>query len=339
MTKLSAVFQEARSVDAGCGVVLVISGWDGLTTNDLTFGTIDGWGEGLDVTLRFYVEENGRDDGSRVFRDVKLSEACEVLSGDIVATDENPSLKAFFENYRGIQANKQVLSVLKQDLNERSWRRNTFPRPEDFAKWTCSAPNCDHVFRTLELLTSHRARLHQQWTDDARIQWLTCSFCQGKLTDTWSRDRHIRLNCPENPDSEKSKKPVMETRNKRGSMIRVQSIDNQPRGSDNGLKPYLSIDPADFHKAPRINPEDPIIYRGEVFCRHPDCSSKKVTRYTQKSIVRKHYRKEHGIEYRSFSKALGAFDEKPHIDGLQWIAINVQRGQEQAGMAPVPQKW
>lgn len=32
------------------------------------------------------------------------------------------------------------------------------------------------------------------------------------------------------------------------------------------------------------------------------------------------------MEYRQFSKTLGAFEEKPHVDGLQWIAICVQRG-------------
>jgi hypothetical protein len=122
-------------------------------------------------------------------------------------------------------------------------------------------------------------------------------------------------------------------------MVRVQGVEEQPMGSDNGLKPYLSIDPADFHKAPRIDVENPIIYRGEIFCRHPDCSSKKVTRYTQKSIVRGHYRREHSLEYRPFSKSLNAYEEQLHIDGLRWISICVQRGQEQAGAAPVPRKW
>lgn len=36
---------------------------------------------------------------------------------------------------------------------------------------------------------------------------------------------------------------------------------------------------------------------------------------------------------------LNAYEEQPHIDGLQWIAICVQRGQGQAGAAPVPRKW
>ncbi|KAJ5207854.1 hypothetical protein N7449_002233 [Penicillium cf. viridicatum] len=84
---------------------------------------------------------------------------------------------------------------------------------------------------------------------------------------------------------------------------------------------------------------NPMIYRGEIFCRHPGCTSKEVTRYTQKSIVRKHYQKEHGMQYRQFSRALRTFNKQPHIDRLQWIAICVQRGQEQAGTAPVPRKW
>jgi hypothetical protein len=50
------------------------------------------------------------------------------------------------------------------------------------------------------------------------------------------------------------------------------------------------------------NPSQPI---DEIFCRHPDCSSKKVTRYTQKSIVRGHYRREHSLEFNPLSDPIG----------------------------------
>lgn len=90
--------------------------------------------------------------------------------------------------------------------------------------------------------------------------------------------------------------------------------------------------------ATRIDPENPMIYRGEIFCWHPDYASKKETRYTQKSIPWEHYQEEHGIQYRPFSPVLGTFDKQPHIDRLQWIVICVQRGQEQADAALVPQR-
>ncbi|OQE23333.1 hypothetical protein PENFLA_c011G10792 [Penicillium flavigenum] len=251
LTKLSAVFQNAR--DAGCGVIMVISGWDGLTTHDLSMPKISEEAEGVDVTLRYYVED--LDDGCRYFRDVKLRDAYGVLREEIEATDENPSLQAFAKYYKGIQACNAASGVAKQELNGLSFRRNTF-----------------------------------------------------------------------NPDSEKNTKAATTTRKKRGTMVRVQRVEEQPMGSDNGLKPYLSIDPAGFHKAPRIDIKS-------------HCSSKKVTRYTQKSIVRKHDRKEHSIEYKPFSKMLNVFEEQPHIDGLRWIAICMQRGQKQAGAAPVPRRW
>lgn len=43
-----------------------------------------------------------------------------------------------------------------------------------------------------------------------------------------------------------------------------------------------------------LNPdlENPVIYRGEIFCRYPECTSPKPTK------VRKHYRTKHGLEYR-----------------------------------------
>lgn len=47
--------------------------------------------------------------------------------------------------------------------------------------------------------------------------------------------------------------------------------------------------------------ENPMIYRGEIPCRYPDCTSNEVTRYTQKSIARKHYQKENGMQYRQLS--------------------------------------
>ncbi|KAJ6156292.1 hypothetical protein N7497_005177 [Penicillium chrysogenum] len=267
-------------------VIRVISGWDGLTTHNMSMVKIIEEAEGVDVTLRFYLED--LNDGCRYFRDVKLRDAYKVLREDIEATDENPSLQAFAKYYKGIQACKAAFGVAKQGLNELSFCRNSFVRPEDYAKWNCSG----------------------------------CG-----------------VSCPQNPGSEKNTKVATITRKKRGTMVRVQGVEEQPMGSDNGLKPYLSIDPADFHKAPRIDVENPIIYRGEIFCRHPDCSSKKVTRYTQKSIVRGHYRREHSLEYRPFSKSLNAYEEQLHIDGLRWISICVQRGQEQAGAAPVPRKW
>ncbi|KZN93419.1 hypothetical protein EN45_035950 [Penicillium chrysogenum] len=270
----------------------VISGWDGLTTHNMSMVKIIEEAEGVDVTLRFYLED--LNDGCRYFRDVKLRDAYKVLREDIEATDDNPSLQAFAKYYKGIQASKTALAVAKQDLNGLSFRRNSFVRPEDYAKWNCSG--CGVRFKSL-------------------------------------------VSCPQNPGSEKNTKVATITRKKRGTMVRVQGVEEQPMGSDNGLKPYLSVDPADFHNAPRIDVENPIIYRGEISCRHPDCSSKKVTRYTQKSIVRGHYRREHSLEYRPFSKSLNAYEEQLHIDGLRWISICVQRGQEQAGAAPVPRKW
>ncbi|KAJ5821100.1 uncharacterized protein N7525_010384 [Penicillium rubens] len=308
-----------ESTDADCGVIRVISGWDGLTTHNMSMVKIIEEAEGVDVTLRFYLED--LNDGCRYFRDVKLRDAYKVLREDIEATDDNPSLQAFAKYYKGIQASKTALAVAKQDLNGLSFRRNSFVRPEDYAKWNCSG--CGVRFKSLVNLTSHTAKAHREWSSEEQK----------------TRDRHVQVSCPQNPGSEKNTKVATITRKKRGTMVRVQGVEEQPMGSDNGLKPYLSVDPADFHNAPRIDVENPIIYRGEISCRHPDCSSKKVTRYTQKSIVRGHYRREHSLEYRPFSKSLNAYEEQLHIDGLRWISICVQRGQEQAGAAPVPRKW
>jgi hypothetical protein len=160
LTKLSVVFQNAR--DAGCGVIMVISGWDGLTTHDMSMAKISEVAQGVDVTLRFYVED--LDDGCRYFRDVKLRDAYGVLREDIEATDENPSLQAFAKYYKGIQACNAAFGVVRQDLNELSYRRNTFDRPEDYDRWTCS--NCGMVFKDLGILTSHQAEAHRMWSSE-----------------------------------------------------------------------------------------------------------------------------------------------------------------------------
>lgn len=201
MTKLSAVFQKARA-NAGCSVILVISGWDGLTTNDGSLATLYLKSEGIDVTLRFYVEEN--DSKSWHFRDVGFRDAYRALNEDIMLTDADPSLKAFVENYKRIQADRVDLSSFNKELHDRSRRRNHFPRPKDL-EWTCPAPGCGNVFKTLVDLTSHRERTHQQWSPESKLEWVKCSFCQAEFTELSSRDQHVKVDCPQNPDSEKNK--------------------------------------------------------------------------------------------------------------------------------------
>ncbi|CRL24822.1 Zinc finger, C2H2-type [Penicillium camemberti] len=201
MTKLSAVFQEARA-NAGCGVILVILGWDGFTTHDMSLLNLHLKAEGVCVTLRFCVEES--DSNPRHFHDVKLRDALELLTDDTEPTDEDASLKAFFENYKRIQADGVDLSSFNKELHDRSRRRNHFPRPKDF-EWTCPAPGCGNVFKTLVELTSHRERTHQQWSPESKREWDKCSFCQAEFTEPSSRDRHVKIDCPQNPDSEKNK--------------------------------------------------------------------------------------------------------------------------------------
>jgi hypothetical protein len=136
--------------------------------------------EGVDVTLRFYLED--LNDGCRYFRDIKLRDAYKVLREDIEATDENPSLQAFAKYSKGIQACKAAFGVAKQGLNELSFRRNSFVRPEDYAKWNCSG--CGVRFKSLVNLTSHTAKAHREWSsEEQKVKWLHCPFCQKEFSE------------------------------------------------------------------------------------------------------------------------------------------------------------
>lgn len=148
---------------------------------------------------------------------------------------------------------------------------------------------------------------------------------------------HVEV-CPDNPDARPRKKAKPAPR---GSVQKTQSnaMEMQLPGSDNGLKPYLLLDANDAKTLPRLDPESPVVYRGELYCRHPGCTA--VHRYATAAKLRRHYKDSHELLYNVFrTGVLSPHAQLQHDRGLEWLARCVALGEETAGEPPPrPNVW
>ena len=119
-----------------------------------------------------------------------------------------------------------------------------------------------------------------------------CVCCGIVFTDT--RNRHHKL-CKNNPDGQqrKRKKNV-----KRGTRVNKNSLNIQPPVPNNRLKTYLQLAKRDGPQLPRLDPESPAVFRGELYCRYPGCSV--TTRHKQPSAVLGHYSIKHDRVFKAF---------------------------------------
>lgn len=113
-----------------------------------------------------------------------------------------------------------------------------------------------------------------------------------------------------------------------------------PRGSkkamasnaiENHLVPIMVIrHTCGFSDLPRVDPDSPVVYRGELYCRFPGCTVE--TRYDKTFRLRRHYGINHKIEFGQGRLAESA--QKEPDEGLIWLARYVAFGEETAGEAP-----
>lgn len=165
----------------------------------------------------------------------------------------------------------------------------------------------------------------------------TCEHCgrDHVRKDAWQA--HV-VRCEQNPELPPRKKAKARPR---GSLQSTQAnaIENQPPPPDNGRIPYLSLEPTDVKDLPRVDPASPIIYRGELYCRYPGCTS--THRYAVAYKLRRHYTDSHGMTYKEFKKGkLSKYGLKQHDDGLDWLSRVLYFGEEGAGPPPdEPTVW
>ena len=97
----------------------------------------------------------------------------------------------------------------------------------------------------------------------------------------------------------------------------ANAIENQPPPPDNGRRPYLVLEPKDAKDLPHVDPVSPIIYRGELYCRYPGCTS--THRYAEAYKLRCHYTDSHGMTYKEFTKGkLTKYGTGQHENGVDW---------------------
>lgn len=167
------------------------------------------------------------------------------------------------------------------------------------------------------------------------------------------RDRHERTTCPQNPSKDQEEESPsgsqLQTKKRkrapRGSKVRSLPPDSpfQPKGSDYGILPYRRLEEQHAKCLPRLHldPAKPdslekdTIYKGELYCRYPECTHHR--RYSEPTKLRVHYLEIHSLVYQASSPGhLNAADRKLHEDGLEWLARYAQLGEEESGERPQP---
>lgn len=97
-------------------VIIVINGWDGLSTNEHSLRSLfEDYGD-VDAKLRLFVEN------PRVFREANLKNVIDLLTGKLSMELPEDSYhchaKAFVDKVHAIYATKELLSKLTQELEE-----------------------------------------------------------------------------------------------------------------------------------------------------------------------------------------------------------------------------
>ncbi|KAL2814664.1 hypothetical protein BJX63DRAFT_431318 [Aspergillus granulosus] len=302
-----------RGKRENCPVMLVINGWDGLSTNPVALVNLFGpYIDQVQIWMRVFVGD------PRFFRQVSVPHAMEVLAGD---GDHEGDLDDLVLPYSTIEYIKKItlIRTIKWDiaddmakLKAESTLRNT--PPEIGEKLVC--PTCGETFQNSRCLNSHKHHVHPDPdTENDR----TCPHCQVAFARTDGLARHLAdAICKENPNH--VEKPPTK-RAPRGSKSKTARHEEESGNSDGSYPSYYQI-PMNTPNFPRVDPSAPFeertVYRGEVFCRYPNCNSTR--KFSEPTKLRTHY-KGHGFEYpaQPRSNPTGA-RRKFEEDGLKFLA-------------------
>lgn len=201
-----------------------------------------------------------------------------------------------------------------------------------FDKHVCEV--CHEGFPNSLHLAVHRRNKHPELqTEDGTKPEFCCPHCSTTFTRADSLKRHVEKTCEKNPAVVRSPpQPTAE----RGSVKKRSAPENVPATSDNGLKSYEELREEHASKLPRINLEDPWIFKKELYCRYPGCTD---TNRFSSSKVRRHYEKTHRVVVKT-AGAIRLEGKIQHDRGLTWLARCAQLGERDAGeVAPKPTIW
>lgn len=185
-------------------------------------------------------------------------------------------------------------------------------------------------------LAVHRRNRHPELkTEDGKKPEFRCPHCSTTITRSDTLKRHVEKTCAKNPAVEKkSPKPPAE----RGSVKKRKAPENVPATSDNGLKSYDELWEEHASKLPRINTNDPWIFKGELYCRYPGCTD--ANRFSEGSKLRRHYELTHHVVVKTAGAQIRQEGKIQHNRGLTWLARCAQLGERNAGeVAPKPTIW
>lgn len=319
-------------------LVVVVNGWDGLTTDPYSFVLLFG-GHNDRVLLRIFAEE------PRKFYAVNVKQVCEIFECKTPFNMEDDSLDnqfadstaLFVRRFYQIGFIKREMSDLVAKLREQSQNRNTPTEMiRDLSKWKCT--QCDEAYPTPYSLNRHMHHKHP-----ANEEGLKCGYCDQVFKRKDYRDRHMREVCKKRSSALADitdEPPAKMQRAPRGSKLRVAPAKEHDQGSDGGIKPYRAIeDPGILEELPPLdiaNLAGEIIYKGELYCRWPGCENR-MKRYSAPTKLRTHYKQKHQFEYQSSTTGiLNPADQQAHEKGLQWLIKYAQLGKENAGEKPIP---
>ncbi|KAJ5381113.1 uncharacterized protein N7496_003541 [Penicillium cataractarum] len=341
-------------------LLVVMNGWDGLTTDPASFmGMLRA--NASRITIRVFAEV------PRSFWQVNVEQAIKVFDGTIRI---NPYLEGLMshdpfdaetqERFRiaeaqlehstarfcreliCLQAIKMDYASVKQALQKHSKQRNTDPgMARTLDKWKCPEPNCGKAFPEYTTYYAHR-RIHV----GERTQF-HCGHCDQPFTRKDTRDRHQNNTCPKRPGQDIILPAPKKPKAARGSLP-AKILKGMPRNSDGstdyyGLHaeqiqalPRLELDHDILSSLPLIDEKCDVIYKGEIYCRWPDC--KTVTKYASTTKLRVHYLNSHRHEFPDFTPGtLEKRSQQKHIEGLLWLTKAALHGVENAGEKPYPE--
>jgi hypothetical protein len=339
-------------------LLVVMNGWDGLTTDLGSFLSIFRT-NATRITIRVFAES------PRSFFQVNVEQAIKVLDGTIrinpyveeMMPTENfdqetqncfrdaealleHSTARFCREFNSIHAIKMDWSSVKYRLQAASHQRNTDPAmARNLEKWKCPEPGCGKTFPEYHVYYAHR-RVHLGQT----IKF-SCDFCERTFTRDDARNHHQKMTCAKRPGHEieehARKKPKAALRGSRP----IKPTKGMPRSSDGSVDyyqlsetqirslPRLETDPHVAASLSLINKRCDLIYKGEIYCRWPGC--KTVTKYSSPSKLRLHYKNAHKYEYPHYSSGvLEERSQKEHVGGLLWLTKAALHGKENAGEKP-----
>ncbi|CEL10005.1 hypothetical protein ASPCAL13132 [Aspergillus calidoustus] len=321
-------------------VVLVINGWDGLSTSPVALTNLLGpYVDQVNITLEMFVETPRR------FRKVSVPDALRVLSDEYEGEFNDlvlpHSTLEFCRKVNVIRIIKMNLSENNARLKEESEGCNIIPDTED--KWPC--PICEQPFRTSARLNSHTHSVHPTKSEQKN---LFCPHCGEQFSRKDHKDDHVEaIICKEHPGynaKQAAKQAEQEAGNpapKRASRgtkrTRTQRRTEEATSSDGAAPSYYDIkaNTANFPPVDISLPEaERVIYRDEVWCRYPGCCHPH--QFSSPSKLRTHYRTIHNFLY----PAQGRSPQKDRVcyeqAGLKYLAKCAHFGWQNVDPAPDP---